>query len=139
MATLQYKLEYFQGAAGPTDPGVYIQLRTDLPAYQAVITKEIYFSAENSTTSPFVTAVFGVPGVVRLASQAWRLYVEASPVFKWDEVLGVPYQPGIALPMQVPATNSVMYVVMTYCNCDSVTALGGSGLTLTNANSRRSF
>jgi hypothetical protein len=139
MATLEYKLEYFQGAAGPTDPGVYIQLRTDLPAYQHIITKEVYFSPENSTTFPFITAVFNVPGVVRLASQAWRLYIEASPVFKWDEVLGVPYQPGIALPNSVPAPNTVMFVVMTFLHCDSITGLGGSGLTLTNINSRRSF
>lgn len=96
---LYYKLEYFQGAAGPTDPGVYIQLRTDLPAYQHVITKEVYLSSQNTITSDFVTALFGIPGVVRLASQAWRLYIEASPVFKWDEVLGVPYQPGVALPL----------------------------------------
>jgi hypothetical protein len=139
MAALQYKFEYLQGAIGPTDDGVFIQLRTDVPAYQPIITKELYFSAQNTTTTALATALFGINGVVRLSTQAWRVYIEKSPVFQWDEVLGVPYQPGIALPDETPVNPSVMAVLNTFTSTDSVSGLGGSGITLPDADVRRGF
>lgn len=118
MAVLEYKLEYFKGA----DEGCYIQLRTEVPAYQHIIAKEVYFSTDNKVHSDFCTAVFNVPGVVRLSSQAWRLYIEKSPVFTWSEVLG-----------------PVMAVLMEFTDCTSLHELQGSGVTLTSDTDRRSF
>ena len=136
---LLFKLEYFHGAGGPTDDGVFIQLRHEVPAYQHVITKEVYFSSENQNHSDFATALFNVYGVVRLSSQAWRVYIEKSPVFKWDEVLGIPMIPGRPVVNSVPASNSVLNVIMTFCSCQTVEELQGSGITLTSQSDRRAF
>lgn len=139
MAVLQFKLEYFHGASGPTDDGVFIQLRTEVAAYQHIITKEVYFSNENSNHSDFVTALFNIPGVVRVSSQAWRVYVEKSPVFKWTEVLGVPVEQGVSLLDGMPPSPSVMNTIMSFCGCDSVHELNGSGITLNSQDDRRAF
>lgn len=124
MAALEYKLEYYKGAGGgATDDGAFIHLRTDSPAYQQIISKETYWSAENSAShTDLVNHLFDVPGVVRLACQAWRIYVEKSPVFKWDEVM-----PG------------VLNVLQTDTSSTSLSELPGSGLTLASDNDRRGF
>ena len=122
MAQLAYKLEYYQGAAGPADEGVFIQLRTDVPAYQHVITKEVYFGPENTNHSEFCNALFNIAGVVRLSSQAHRLYIEKSPVFTWQEILG-------------PVFNVLNY----YTGTSGVVELPGSGVTLSSVDDRRSF
>lgn len=124
MAALEYKLEYYKGAGGgASDEGVFIHLRTDPPAYQTVITKEVYWSAENAANhTDLVNQLFDVPGVVCLSCQAWRVYVEKSPVFKWDEVLA-----------------DVLSILETNTGSSGVTELPGSGLTLTTDKDRRSF
>ncbi len=121
MATLEYKLEYFKGALGSNDDGVFIQLRTDLPVYQEAITREGYYSAGVNQTD-FVTALFAIYGVVRISAQAWRLYVEKSPVFQWNEVLP-----------------PILEVVKTFTGCTGIHEMPGSGQTLISIKDRRSL
>lgn len=124
MANLEYKLEYFKGAGGSaTDEGVFIHLRTDPPGYQTVITKESYSSAENSSNqTDFIDSLFDVAGIVRLASQGWRLYIEKSPVFTWEEIIP-----------------NILDVLVDVTGSDGVTELPGSGLTLITDDDRRGF
>lgn len=124
MAALEYKLEYYKGAQGnATDEGVYIHLRTDPPGYQTIISKETYWSPENEINRiAIANRLFDVPGVVRIAIQAWRVYIEKSPVFKWEEV-----------------TPGVLEVLRDTTGSSGITELPGSGFTLTSDKDRRSF
>ena len=87
MATLPYKLEYVQKPL--SDPGVMMHIRSDVPAYQDLISREDYFAADNTVNqTAFITSLFYLPGVVQVSSKAYRVYVEKSPVYTWNEVLG---------------------------------------------------
>lgn len=80
---LQYQIEFFQGYNGkPSDEGCYIQLRTDVPSYTKKIGKEEFDGSDD-----FIQALFDVDGIVALSTTAFRVYIEKSPAFSWDEVL----------------------------------------------------
>lgn len=119
--TLDYKLEYLKGATGgPCDDGVYIQLRTDVPAYQHIIAKEDYYSLPTSSQSAFMTGLFALSGVVRASSQAHRVYIEKSPVFDWDDI-----------------NESVLGYLAEQIDVGDPSELPGSPVTLDSENSRR--
>lgn len=121
MAGLAYKLEYFKGADGASDEGVYIQMRSDVSSYLKLISKEAYLRGDG-VGSDLATSLFAIPGVVRLALQAHRVYIEKSPVYSWSEILG----PAMAL-------------LQGDTNTDSLIELPGSGVTLDTADDRRAF
>ncbi len=80
---LQYQIEFFQGYNGkPSDEGCYIQLRKDIPTYTKKIGKEEFDGSDD-----FLQTLFDVDGVVSLSTTAFRVYIEKSPAFSWDEVL----------------------------------------------------
>lgn len=114
---LQYQLEFFQGYNGkPSDEGCFIQLRTDVPSYTKKIGKEEFDDSDD-----FIKALFDVDGVVSVSTTAFRVYIEKSPAFSWDEVI-----------------NPVIEAIR-----DSVSATGVSQIAppqiLDNKNSRRVF
>ena len=101
---LEYRLEYFQGyGEKATDDGVFIHLRTDVPAYIDYTNKEAFtaedeaennddedptpMNAEGDDTSSFIEAIFNTPGVVAAACHSHRIYIEKSPAFQWAEVI----------------------------------------------------
>lgn len=119
---LSYKLEYFKGVGGAADEGVYIQIRSDPPAYQTLVTKEDYINeVGNVVQSDFMDGLFAIDGVVRAASQAWRVYIEKSPVFTWEEVLA-----------------DVLPYIAAQCGESGTTKLAGSDVNLGSENDRRS-
>lgn len=80
---LRYQVEFFQGYNGkPSDEGCYIQLRTDVPSYTKKIGKEEFDGSDD-----FIQALFDVDGVVAVSTTAFRVYIEKSPAFSWDEVI----------------------------------------------------
>lgn len=121
MAVLEFKLEYFKGDGGATDEGCFIQLRSEITAYCTLVSKEAYVRGQG-TTSTLATNIFAVPGVVRAALQSFRVYIEKSPVFTWEETLG-----------------PVMVVLMQDTGTTGLSELLGSGITLTTENDRRGF
>lgn len=121
MAALDFKLEYCRSSDGPSDEGCFIQLRSDISAYTTLVSKESYASG-SGTESDLATNLFTVPGVVRLALQGFRVYVEKSPVFEWSEVLG-PF----------------MVVLQGDVGADSLNELPGSGVKLETLDTRRGF
>jgi hypothetical protein len=121
--TLDYKLEYFKGVGGgATDEGVFIQLRTDVPAYTHIIAKEDYFNLPSSSQNAFMTGLFGIAGVVRASSQAHRLYYEKSPVFTWEEM-----------------NPTVLAYLAAQIGVGDPNELPGSPITLEGTNNRRSL
>ncbi len=120
MATLGFKLEYFKGDTA-SDEGVYIQLRSDLTGYMTLISKEAYAKLSDERKTDTMTALFACPGVVQASCQAYRVYVEKSPVFGWSEVLG-----------------PVVEAIKVAAECDDLVELPGSPLYLTSDAGRRS-
>lgn len=118
---LVFKLEYFKGVGGASDEGVFIQLKSDVPAYSTKVTKEDYVNGVGGTASDFMDGIFSVSGVVVAASQAFRVYVEKSPLFEWSEVLG-----------------PLMEFVRIQVGADNLEEAVGSPTTLTSENDRRS-
>lgn len=82
---LDYRLEYIYLEEG--DDSVFIHTRQDPSAYQDRIGKEDYNALEASEKSNWVTALFGVAGVVELSSKTHRVWIMKSPVYEWDEVI----------------------------------------------------
>lgn len=121
MANLEFKLEYHKNTNGPSDEGVFVHLKTEIPNYLSLISKEAYFRGQG-TTSELATSLFSIPGVVRLALQSHRVYIEKSPIFIWEEILG-----------------PTMVILMTATECDGLSELLGSGITLETNNDRRGF
>lgn len=117
---LEYKLEYLKGATEASDEGVFFQIRTEPLAYQSLIAKEDYLQLDSDEQSAFVTGLFNVAGVVRLASQSYRIYIEKSPAFQWPEVL----------------TDVLDYLVDQF-GADKAKELPGSPITLTGKTDRR--
>jgi len=80
---LRYQVEYFQGYNGqPSDEGAFIQLRTDVPTYIKRTGKEEYDADDD-----FLNALFDVNGIVAISTTAYRVYIEKSPAYSWDEVI----------------------------------------------------
>jgi len=116
---LVFKLEYFKGIGGASDEGVFIQLKTEVPAFQSKIRKEEYFSA-STTPSAFMNGIFLVPGVVVAASNSFRVYLEKSPLFNWSQVLG-----------------PVMEFIRVAVGATNLEEASGSPTTLSTRNDRR--
>lgn len=87
MSDLDFKLEYFKGDTA-SDEGVYIQLRSNPSGFIKLVSREEYNLLAEEDLVTIVTALFACPGVVRVAVQAYRVWIEKSPVFGWSEVLG---------------------------------------------------
>jgi hypothetical protein len=117
---LVFKLEYFKGIGGASDEGVFIQLKTDVPAYCSKIGKEEYVNG-GGDPSDFMDGIFAVPGVVVASSQAFRVYVEKSPLFTWSEVLG-----------------PLLEFIRVQVGADNLQEATGSPTTLGSENDRRS-
>jgi hypothetical protein len=116
---LLFKLEYFKGLGGASDEGVFIQLKTELPAYMPKTSKEKYY--ESAERTAFTDGIFAIPGIVTAASNSFRVYVEKSPIFTWSQILG-------------PLLTHIRISV----GADSLIEAPGSPLTLTTENDRRS-
>lgn len=87
MANLMYQVEFFQGYNGkPSDEGVFIQLRHDVPSYIERTGKEDY-DPNGDDGSDFLTDLFNVNGVVVVSTTAYRVYIEKSPTYSWDEII----------------------------------------------------
>lgn len=86
MADLQFKLEYvkFDNA----DDGCFIHTRQDVPEYRTFLYREDYFVGNDDGKTPFMTGLMEINGVIGVATQCFRTYVEKSPVYTWTEVLG---------------------------------------------------
>ena len=87
MSNLDFKLEYFKGDTA-SDEGVFIQLRSNPTGFMKLVSREEYSLLAEADLVDVVTALFNCPGVVRLSVQAYRVWIEKSPVFGWSEVLG---------------------------------------------------
>lgn len=87
--TLDYKLEYLQGAdqGGPSDEGVMIHTKIDLPNYISLIGKEDYTKLATDQQTAFITGLFALPGITELSVTRYRVFVEKSPAFDWTEVI----------------------------------------------------
>lgn len=81
MAELLYRLEYVKDSKVAMDEGVFIQTNLELPEFKKV-EKENY-----EGDSEFLDRFFGIDGVVSVEAASFRLYIEKSPVFNWEEVL----------------------------------------------------
>jgi hypothetical protein len=81
VGTLVYSLEFVKDSQ-PSDPGVFIQLQTELPEFLDKVYLEDYDNSSN-----LADGVFAIEGIVCVAAQSFRLYVEKSPIFDWEEVL----------------------------------------------------
>jgi hypothetical protein len=122
MAALGYKLEFFHNGNGEaSDEGCFVQLRSDVSAYTTLVSKEAYATG-TGTTSELATTIFAIPGIVRLALQGFRVYVEKSPAFEWNEI-----------------TPDLLTVLMNDTGCNSLNELPGSGLVLDSQYARRGF
>lgn len=83
---LEYKLEYIKDGDQAAGEGVFIQIKKDVPSYRNFVGKEDYY-ADPDGRSDFVDGLFDIDGITNIASQAFRVYVEKSPIFHWTEVL----------------------------------------------------
>jgi hypothetical protein len=86
MANLDYRIEYVK--FNNHDDGVFVHFRTDLPEYRSFVYRDDYFIGSDDVRTAFFNGIMNTPGVTACASQAFRLYLEKSPVFSWAEVLG---------------------------------------------------
>lgn len=120
MSDLGFKLEYFK-ADTASDEAVYIQLRSDLVGYMSLIGKEDYSKLADGKKTAIMTAIFACLGVTQASAQAYRVYIEKSPVFSWTEVLG-----------------PVVEAIRVATGNDTITELPGSPTYLTSDAGRRS-
>lgn len=78
-----YKLEYIQGWKSQSDPGVLIHLRVNPP----VFLKFTPIEDITEDSDPFARAISEIPGVTDILLTAYRVFVQKSPSYRWDEVL----------------------------------------------------
>jgi hypothetical protein len=82
LQTLNYSLEFIKDDTQPSDEAVFIQLQTELPVFVAKTKKEDYQWDE-----AFLTGIFNIDGIVTVSLQSFRVYVEKSNLFSWEEIL----------------------------------------------------
>jgi hypothetical protein len=64
MPTLEYKLEYIKDDDTAGDDGAMLHVRTDVPSYRTMISKEEYGCLPEDKQNDFITSLFAIPGVV---------------------------------------------------------------------------
>jgi hypothetical protein len=87
MANLQYKLEYQWDQGEPSDAGVYVQLRDNVPVYRSHTDKEDYDVLPDEEKHAWLTGLFNISGVTEVSSRAYRVWIMKSPVYSWNEVI----------------------------------------------------
>src|SRR4051812_15596106 len=87
MSDFLYKLEFIYDDGSPADASVFIQMRDNVPIYQAHIAKEDYDVLPDDQKNDFLTHLFNIAGVVELSTKAYRIWMMKSPVYSWEEIL----------------------------------------------------
>jgi len=118
---LDFKLEYFRDGETPSQEGVFLHFKEDIPCYMDLITKEEYSELADEDKCEFVTNLFAIPGVVEVSCKAYRVYIIKAELFDWSSVL----------------TNVFVNVIMPAMGESSINELAGSRMKLDNVVQRR--
>ena len=119
MGAFQYKLEYIKNDASQEDEGCFIHIKGTIPVYMNKISKETY--ALGNFTHPWMTGILNVEGVVSAASQAYRVFVEKSPIYQWSDIIP-----------------PLLTFMSNFLSESPIVELPGSGVRLQSINDRRS-